>query len=489
VDPLLEYHAATKHSPASVQSSRFTLDWPNKPVPFKVYTSLPPIALPLTFSASAPNSLTAIAGSLADADAQLNLEALARLCYFANGITRVLQRNGQQVPFRAAACTGALYHTELYLICAELVDLAAGVYHYGAHDNALRLLRRGDFRGVLSAAAGDEPSVAQSPVTMVCTSTFWRNAWKYQARAYRHAFWDGGTIVANLLSVAAANGVPARVVLGFADAAVNDLLDVDPAQEAAICLISLGRGAPPTTLAPPVEPMHLPTQRLSATQVDYPAIIMAHKASSLATPDAVTAWRTATSPPERQTDTEWGRPAPSIEQVILRRGSARRFTDAPIALHQLMAMLTVATTPIPADIQTQELTQPYVIVNAVEDLTSGAYLFHKAHGKLELLKPGNFRAQASFLDLGQDLAGQAAINVYWLVDLSAVLAQLGSRGYRAAQLAAAVEGGKLYLAAYALGLGATGLTFFDDDVSRFFGAANLSVMFLAAVGHSAKRSV
>jgi len=66
---------------------------------------------------------------------------------------------------------------------------------------------------------------------------------------------------------------------------------------------------------------------------------------------------------------------------------------------------------------------------------------------------------------------------------------LGSRGYRAAQLAAAVEGGKLYLAAYALGLGATGLTFFDDDVSRFFGAANLSVMFLAAVGHSAKRSV
>ena len=52
------------------------------------------------------------------------------------------------------------------------------------------------------------------------------------------------------------------------------------------------------------------------------------------------------------------------------------------------------------------------------------------------------------------------------------------------------EGGKLYLAAYALGLGATGLTFFDDDVTRFFSphAAGKSVMFLDAIGHPARRA-
>ena len=30
------------------------------------------------------------------------------------------------------------------------------------------------------------------------TSTFWRNAWKYRSRTYRHFGWDNGTIVANI---------------------------------------------------------------------------------------------------------------------------------------------------------------------------------------------------------------------------------------------------------------------------------------------------
>ena len=61
---------------------------------------------------------------------------------------------------------------------------------------------------------------------------------------------------------------------------------------------------------------------------------------------------------------------------------------------------------------------------------------------------------------------------------------LGGRGYRAAALEAGIEGGKTYLAAYAIGLGATGLTFFDDDVTRFFSppAARQGVMFLVACG-------
>ena len=42
----------------------------------------------------------------------------------------------------------------------------------------------------------------------------------------------------------------------------------------------------------------------------------------------------------------------------------------------------------------------------------------------------------------------------------------------------------MYLAAYAQRLGATGLTFFDDDVTEFFSphAANKSAIFLVAIG-------
>jgi hypothetical protein len=40
--------------------------------------------------------------------------------------------------------------------------------------------------------------------------------------------------------------------------------------------------------------------------------------------------------------------------------------------------------------------------------------------------------------------------------------------HRAVQLEAGIIGGKIYLTAYAQYLGATGLTFYDDDVVSFF---------------------
>ena len=56
------------------------------------------------------------------------------------------------------------------------------------------------------------------------------------------------------------------------------------------------------------------------------------------------------------------------------------------------------------------------------------------------------------------------------------------------QLEAGIIGGKLYLGAYALRLGATGLTFFDDDVTNFFSphAAGKSAIFLVAIGKGVK---
>jgi Nitroreductase family len=278
--------------------------------------------------------------------------------------------------------------------------------------------------------------------------------------------------------------VASNVVVGFADREVNALLDVDPAQEAVVCLVALGAGAGAgarASASPPVVPLELATQRLSAHQVDYPLIMQAHRASSLASGDDVIAWRRPT--PSRSNAPPIAPVGGRIEQVILRRGSSRGFSHEPITQRELELVLTAATTPIPSD--APPLTQPYLLVNAVEDLDAGAYTFDRSSRRLERLKSGNFRREAAFLDLGQELAGDAAVNVYWLGGFE------HNRDYRAAQLEAAIEGGKLYLAAYALGLGATGLTFFDDEVVRFFSprAAGKAVLFLTAVGHPAKRAL
>ena len=69
---------------------------------------------------------------------------------------------------------------------------------------------------------------------------------------------------------------------------------------------------------------------------------------------------------------------------------------------------------------------------------------------------------------GQELAADASVNFYYLTDLHRVVDRFGDRGYRATQLEGGILGGKIYLAAYALGCGATGLTFLDNDVTDFF---------------------
>jgi SagB-type dehydrogenase family enzyme len=176
-----------------------------------------------------------------------------------------------------------------------------------------------------------------------------------------------------------------------------------------------------------------------------------------------------------------------IEQVIRRRGSSRRFTRGPISRDSLAMILARALGPLNADFRPfaeAALTDPYVIVNAVDGLESGAYGYERDQRALLPLKSGEFRDAAGYLALGQSLAGDAAVNVYFLAGLDAILPRLGNRGYRAAQLDASISAGRIYLAAYALGLGATGLTFFDDDVTRFFSphAAGKSVMFLIALG-------
>jgi SagB-type dehydrogenase family enzyme len=492
------YHNSTKHSVASLRAHPHYLDWEIKPLPFKVYPQLEPIPLPRELAPSTVPALEAIAicAGAPEATARVpDIRALARLLHFAAGITRKkVYAGGEEYHFRAAACTGALYHIDVYAICSDVPGLAAGVYHFGPHNFALHQLRAGDYRGVLVDATGGEPSVAHAPIILACASTYWRNAWKYQARAYRHGFWDTGTMLANLLAVAAADALPTRVVCGFVDETVSALLGLDPQREGALALVSVGYDAHAVAAAPPVPSIRLETLPLSVREVDYPAIREMHAASVLRTAGEVATWRVIATElpvlplPVGQTfplqpcaaDTL---PADTIDRVILRRGSTRQFARTPISFEQLSTILQRATREVQND-WGDSPNDLYLIVNAVEGLPPGVYVFHRGPQVLELLRGGDFRRAAGILGLGQELPADASVNLYLLCDLESMLARFGNRGYRVAQLDAAITGGKLYLAAYALRLGATGLTFLDDDVTEFFSphAAGKSVMFLAAIG-------
>ena len=179
--------------------------------------------------------------------------------------------------------------------------------------------------------------------------------------------------------------------------------------------------------------------------------------------------------------------------MIVRRGSTRQFSREPVTLTQLSTALDGATRGIDADFLDaagSPLNEIYLIVHGVEGLAPGTYVFRHDERALELLTEGDFRKEAGHLGLDQDIPADCSVNVYFLTDLGKILARFGNRGYRAAQLEAAIMGGKIYLAAYAQRLGASGLTFYDDEVTDFFSpdAAGKSVMFLVALGKKFKTS-
>ena len=497
------YHEATKHSYASLRSNPHFLDWGNQPLPFKIYPRLEVLGLPGEVRPTGVAALSAIAeGISAETNVAPDLGALAQLLYLSAGITRHRRYSGREIHFRAAACTGALYEVELYVVCGDIANLTAGIYHFAPDEFGLRRLRAGDYRGVLVEATAGDHAIVHAPVVIACTCIYWRNAWKYQARTYRHFGWDNGTVLANLLAVATALGLPAKVVCGFVDAEVNRLLDFDPQREVAFSLVALGRAsALPPRCPDAVPPLGLETVPLSRREVDYPLMREMHAASSLHSAEEVVTWRSQTQIAKLQPPTgpviqlrplpDAEMPRDTIEQVILRRGSTRRFAQASISLAQLSTMLDRATRGVPADFLDppgSQLNQLYLVVHAVESLEPGTYVYYRDRGLLECLKEGNFRSQAGYLGLEQELPADAAVAVFFLSDLRAILQSLGNRGYRAVQLEAGILGGKMYLAAYAQRLGATGLTFYDDEVTRFFAphAGGKSAIFLVAVGKSAK---
>jgi len=125
------YHNATKHSYTSIRTNPHFMDWSNQPLPFKIYPTLEPMQLPGEVRQTGVAALSAVAESVpAQTNASPDLEAVAQLLYLSAGITRKRKYPGGELYFRAAACTGALYEVELYLVCGGLANLEAGVYHF-----------------------------------------------------------------------------------------------------------------------------------------------------------------------------------------------------------------------------------------------------------------------------------------------------------------------------------------------------------------------
>jgi SagB-type dehydrogenase family enzyme len=143
-----------------------------------------------------------------------------------------------------------------------------------------------------------------------------------------------------------------------------------------------------------------------------------------------------------------------------------------MSLAELSAILAAATRPLFADFAGSRFIQLYLYVHRVDGLEPGVYRLWPQSAELEQIKSGDQRVAAAGLSLGQDLAGNACVAFSMIGDLERAARAYGDRGYRYVHFEAGAIGQRLYLAAEALGLGATGIgAFYDEAVDRYLNLA------------------
>jgi SagB-type dehydrogenase family enzyme len=543
-----DYHEATKHSEISLMTQRHYLDFDNRPIPFKIYTTnFPLYPLPSDFPQPMLDAISAVSTlnpreshhNRTNSDGntgcrthsrkidELDIRDLAAILFFSAGITRATNYNAMTYYMRAASATGALYPIELYVVSQDLADLEAGLYHFCPADFSLVQVRKGDYRSHLAAGVVNGHHVLSSPISIILTSFAWRNAWKYQARSYRHWFWDSGVITANLLATTVAMGLYINLKMAFLDDKVNRLLRLDSNKEAVVIIgtISgqeLGLSSQEDEQKEKVidiSEISTPKIRpLSENEINYPEIWRLHDASKLHSLKEAMEWinggRALSAQPSgnqfsssstgirvlntlpispSQQDRQYATNA-SLAEVILMRGSTRRFSKSLIPFKTLSSILYSSTRGIPIDFLGRDnlsLIDVYLICNDIEDLSAGGYFYNRKSNTLDLLKMQTSREIAGYLCLGQSLFTQASAVLFLMTDLYKVLNSLGNRGYRASQFEAGVIAGKIYLSAYAHGIGASGSTFFDDAVTEFFSphADKKSTMIVVGIGKPAYKAL
>ena len=486
----LDYHRETSYDRHGM-GGHF-LDWANQPAVFKVYEGVASLKLPreVEFPKGKLSSLF-LEESAEKSTTGIDLAGLSKLLLLTQTLTAKARSQEGDFFFRSAASAGALYPTEIYTAVQGVNGVENGLYHFALHDHGLVPLRRGDFSAFLADATGSAEKTLPA-VTIALTAIFFRSAWKYRARAYRYHLMDTGHVEENLILALKALGLPYEVSYDFEDDRVNRFLGLDEKREAALALVFIGeRDVPKGQGAGAVDPAKesiLQASRVSAKEVDYPAIREMHGAGKKDRPGEAgqveMSQRLGVKPQEwRQPEApvSWGEVADYPDCVFMRR-SRRNFVKQPLRQEHMAGLLQCFFASDRKEYE-NSLAAGF-LAGRVEGTAPGFYLLDR-HGKaLGMVAQGSFMETMTHICLDQAWLAQAGAHFLFLADLDLVDRTWGPRGYRYAMMTAGRLGQRLYIAATAMGLGCCGIgAFYDAEARDLLGLnENSRLLYLVAVG-------
>lgn len=480
-----EYHESTKHSVEALRRAPHFLDWANMPDSFRHYEGVPVLDLPADPPSPETPALEVLQGVPGVTLAGNGPNFLSQLLFYSASISasKRVPSTGYRYALRVNPSSGNLHPTEFHFLTRGLKEWPDGLYHYRPSAHMAEQRATGDLELKLADTS--------APIVFVLTSIAWREAWKYRDRAYRYCLHDMGHAWQALALTARAIGCDSFAVGHFPDEEVGQSCRLHE-DEWPMLIVELRGNAIPVREAGAEEAVWFGghANQLSTERIAYARIDGIHGATKLS---KHACGRISSAEPAPNGSGEIKLPPPASSkrafgEVVRMRRSALDFLGGMqlMSLTQLSAILAAATQPFLADFAGAQYIQLYLYAHRIEGLQSGVYRLWPGGAELEQIKSGDQRVAAAGLSLGQELAGNACVAFSMIGDLERAVRAHGDRGYRYVHFEAGAIGHRLYLAAEALGLGATGIgAFYDEEVHRYLnlGPEQGQVVYHFAIGY------
>lgn len=175
-----------------------------------------------------------------DKTKEVELNSLGEVLYLSAGINSTNKETG--LLLRAWPSAGARYPLDCYV----LVNCVRGLknnfsYHYNVKQNSLEtLFVLKDAENFFVELTGQNWTKNASCIVVIA-STFSRTEIKYGDRGYRYCLLDSGHLAQNIVLTSTYLGLKSCPIGGFSDKKINDLLDLDGENEAALYLVAIGK--------------------------------------------------------------------------------------------------------------------------------------------------------------------------------------------------------------------------------------------------------
>ena len=475
-DIVIAYHERSKHAPSRYAASLGYMDWATQPNPYRSYEGTQKIVLPLAFDNATPSyHLLDIPDAIPAAP--YCKESIAQFFQFSLGLSAYKRHGDQGWALRCNASSGNLQPSEAYLIAPSFDSNAISVSHYGPEHHHLETLAtfESDFF----------KSLPEGSFLIGLSSIAWREAWKYGERSFRYCQLDAGHALHALQISAQTLGWKIQrlspeiedldTLLGFNQKArffPNEREDADM-----LLLIT-----PESVSAIDIKPLleYLPKQFEGiVNQLSH----QHHPWDVLETINDITHTNLDAQKPFVPLTQHIKAPSQSAKDIILKRRSAQVMDkyNATISYEQFIALMDSVSGNLEHFENSVHL---IVYVHKVTTLASGLYILVRNPKHLEklqahlhadfewkvieeglyFLKEDNYRFSAKNISCTQDIASDGAFSLGMLTHFKEELEIYGPARYKELYWECGVIGQQLYLEATSLGLSATGIGCYLDDM-------------------------